>query len=322
MKAGFAGNAQLKRFLAGHGWQTGQIARQMGAGNRHGVFLLEDGNRRAVLKVHEPSVAGRRDAFGHEVLMHAFYAEQVGDWVPRLLAQEPGCRGLLFEHVLGEPVAGGQSRFDDVARMADFLLETNRPEVLERARQARLPRASDAGLSAAEHWHCAASRLDALLGLPVTDERTVAMHDFVRSELWPALAENKPDEEAPVPPCLSPSDFGFHNVIRRENGSFCFLDFEHAGWDDPAKLATDFILQPEAPLAEDHAKVFVEALGAAELFGSELTRRIADVMTCQKVKWTAIMLNVFQRQGLSSESKLARLSKAREYWLKVSSSPS
>ena len=322
MKASLADNAQLERFLVGHGWQSGHIARQIGAGNRHGVFLLEDSNRRAVLKIHEPCVAGRRDAFAHEALLHSFYAEQVGDLVPRLIAQDAGCRSLLFEHVPGQPVAGEESRLDDVARMTAFLLETNRPEVLERARQARLPRASDAGLSASEHWQCASSRLDALLGLPVTDEPTFAMQDFVRSELWPALAESKPDDGAPVQPCLSPSDFGFHNVIRRENGSFCFLDFEQAGWDDPAKMAADLILQPEAPLAEDHAKALVEALGAAELFGSELTRRIAGVMTCQKVKWTAIILNVFQRQGLSSESKLARLSKAREYWFEVSNSPS
>jgi len=314
MKAGFAGNAQLERFLAGHGWQTGQIAQQMGAGNRHGVFLLEDGNRRAVLKVHEPSVAGRRDAFGHEALMHAFYADQVGDSVPRLVAQEPGCRALLFEHVPGEPVAGERSRLADVARMADFLLETNRPEVLERARQVQLPRASDAGLSAAEHWQCASSRLDALLGLPVTDEPTAAMQDFVGSELRPALAESKPDESAPVPPCLSPSDFGFHNVIRRENGSFCFLDFEHAGWDDPAKLAADFILQPEAPLTSQAAERFTDALSDGAIFGPQLASRVRRILPIQKCKWTAIILNVFDRAAAPAEAKTARLAKAIGYW--------
>lgn len=318
MKAGFAGNAQFERFLAGHGWQTAQITRHMGAGNRHGVFLLEDGNRRAVLKVHEPSVAGRRDAFGHEALMHAFYAEQVGDSVPRLVAQDPGCRALLFEHVLGEPVAGEQSRSDDVARMADFLLETNRPEVLERARQAQLPRASDAGLSAAEHWQCASSRLDALLGLPVTDEPTAAMQDFVGSELRPALAESKPDEEAPAPSCLSPSDFGFHNVIRRENGSFCFLDFEHAGWDDPAKLAADFILQPEAPLTSQAAERFMDTLRDGVIFGPQLALRVRRILPIQKCKWTTIILNAFDRAAVSDGAKAARLAKASAYWRSAS----
>ena len=314
MKAGLADSAQLERFLFGHGWQSGDIARQIGAGNRHGVFLLEDANRRAVLKIHEPCVAGRRDAFAHEALLHSFYAEQVGDLVPRLIAQDAGCRALLFDHVPGEPVAGEESHLDDVARMAVFLLETNRPEVLERARQARLPRASDAGLLASEHWQCASSRLDALLGLPLLDEDTAAMQDFVRSELRPALAEIKPDEEAPVPPCLSPSDFGFHNVIRREDRSFCFFDFEHAGWDDPAKLAADFILQPEAPLAAQAAEHFTDALRNGGIFGPQLASRVRRVLSIQKCKWTAIMLNVFDRAAASHEAKAARLAKAAAYW--------
>lgn len=316
-KVSLADNAQLECFLSGHGWQIRQIVRQMGAGNRHGVVLLEDRSRRAVLKIHEPAVAGRRDAFTHEALLHSFYSEQVGNLVPRLIAQDAGCRTLLFEHVPGEPVAGEESRLGDVARMAGFLLETNQPEVLERARRARLPHASDAGLSALEHWQCASSRLDALLGLPLTDEATAAMQDFVRSELRPALAKSKPNETAPVPPCLSPSDFGFHNVIRRADSSFCFLDFEHAGWDDPAKLVADFILQPEAPLSKEQAKVYVEALGNEEPFGSDLPGRLFAVMPVQKVKWTVIILNVFQRESSLQETKLARLSKARDYWRQV-----
>jgi hypothetical protein len=314
MNAGLAGNTQLERFLVGHGWQSGHIARQIGAGNRHGVFLLEDSNRRAVLKIHEPCVAGRRDAFAHEALLHSFYAEQVGDLVPRLIAQDAGCRSLLFEHVPGQPVAGEESRLDDVARMTAFLLETNRPEVLARARKARLPRASDAGLSAAEHWQCALSRLDALLGLPVTDEATAAMQGFVRSELRPALADRKPGEDPPVAPCLSPSDFGFHNVIRRQNGSFCFLDFEHAGWDDPAKLATDFILQPEAPLNAVAAEHFTDALLDGAIFGPLLRSRVRQLLPIQKCKWTAIILNVFVRAAAPAEAKSSKLAKAVVYW--------
>ncbi len=314
MNAGLAGNTQLERFLAGHGWQTRQLVRQMGAGNRHGVFLLEEASRRAVLKIHEPVVNGRRDAFAHEVLLHSFYAQQGGASVPRLLGEDSGCRTLLFEHVSGEPVEGEESRLNDVVRMAEFLRHTNRPEVLARARQARLPRASDAGLSAAEHWQCALSRLDALLGLPVTDEATAAMKDFVRSELRPALADRKPGEDPPVAPCLSPSDFGFHNVIRRQNGSFCFLDFEHAGWDDPAKLATDFILQPEAPLNAVAAEHFTDALLDGAIFGPLLRSRVRQLLPIQKCKWTAIILNVFDRASAPAEAKSSKLAKAVVYW--------
>jgi hypothetical protein len=314
MKTRWAESQELRRFLAAEGWRTEHIARQMGAANRHEVFLLEDADRRAVLKIHEPAAAGRRDAFAHEALLHAFYAEQVGDWVPRLIAQDQDGRALLFEHVEGTPIAGEGSSLADVARMAEFLLETNQPEVLERARQAQLPPASDSGLSPAEHWQCALSRVEALLALPAADEATVAMQDFVRAELRPALAKNKPGASRPAQPCLSPSDFGFHNVIRRANGAFCFLDFEHAGWDDPAKLIADFALQPEASLSGAAARHFVDSFGGAAPFSHGLEDRVSEILGIQKCKWTSIILNVFARPVADSAFKAARLGKAIEYW--------
>jgi hypothetical protein len=304
----------LQRFLAGEGWRTGHPARQMGAANRHRVFLLTNGARQAVLKLHEPSAAGRRDGFAHEARLHSFYAEQAGDYVPRLLAQDAGCRALLFEYVQGAPLAGSGASSADVAQMVEFLLRTNRPEILERARQSGVPAASDCGLSAAEHWQCASSRLDALLGLKAADEAVVAMQDFVRSELRPALATSKPDPGPAVLPCLSPSDFGFHNVIRRESGSLCFIDFEHAGWDDPAKLSADFILQPEAPLSAAAAEFSVQALNTTEPFGHDLASRVRQILPIQKCKWAAIILNVFGREAVPKETKSARLAKAIDYW--------
>lgn len=318
MKARFADSQEVRRFLAGEGWQTEHIARQLGAANRHEVCLLENGDRRAVLKIHEPAAAGRRDAFAHEALLHAFYAEQVRDRVPRLIARDKECHALLFEHVEGTPMAGEEISLGDVARMGEFLVETNRPEVLERARQAQLPAASDCGLAAAEHWQCALSRVDALLALPTADEATVAMQDFVRAELQPALVMNKPDASLPAEPCLSPSDFGFHNVIRRANGAFCFLDFEHAGWDDPAKLVADFILQPEAPLSVEAAEMLMDALRDGAIFGPQLALHVRRILPLQRCKWTAIILNVFDRAASSAETKSARLAKAVAYWRSVS----
>lgn len=318
MNDGSAHSMQLKYFLAEHGWKVEHIAHQMGAGNRHRVYLLADADRRAVLKIHEPAVKGRRDAFTHEVLMHSFYAKQVSELVPRFVAHDWGCRALLFEHVAGELVVGEVCRSDDVERMAGFLLETNRPEVLEHARRAQLPRASDAGISAAEHWQCASLRLDALLTLPLTDDATADMQDFVRSELRPALAEINPDQVPAVAPFLSPSDFGFHNVIRREDDSLCFLDFEHAGWDDPGKLVADFILQPQAPLPAEAVERFTDALRPGRFFEPQLASRVSRIAPIQKCKWTAIILNIFERAAAPEEAKVARLAKATAYWRSVS----
>ena len=43
---------------------------------------------------------------------------------------------------------------------------------------------------------------------------------------------------------LSQSDVGFHNILV-DNNNVYFLDFEYAGWDDPCKLLSDLLLQPD-----------------------------------------------------------------------------
>ena len=49
---------------------------------------------------------------------------------------------------------------------------------------------------------------------------------------------------------LVPSDFGFHNSLRRPDGALAFLDFEYFGWDDPVKLTADIVLHPGRPLEQ------------------------------------------------------------------------
>ncbi|MEX1115013.1 MAG: phosphotransferase [Akkermansiaceae bacterium] len=307
----------LARFLAGQGWNEKHAVSQLGAGNRHGVFLLECGKRRAVLKLHEPALRGRRDAFAHEVLMHSFYATESGQHVPALLAHDEISRGIFFDHVKGEAVATVEHGY--IRQLARFLVESNSLHVLERARQTGVPAASDSGASVSEHWNCAVDRLDALLGSPRTDDIAADMHDFLRSELQPALDALKPSAEHAVPVCLSPSDFGFHNVVRRDDDSLCFLDFEHAGWDDPAKLVADFILQPELPLRAELVESFIESLGNAVPFGGDLRARVRSLLPIQKCKWTMIVLNVFTRPEVPPHVKAAKLVKAKRYW--QSSSP-
>jgi len=308
------GGKELDAFLAGEGWSKSNAVRRMGSANRHGVFLLESGPRRAVLKIHESFSAGRRDAFAHEVVMHSFYSSRLGASVPAIRARSAECRAILFEYVAGSTLTGREDGMQDIDAMARFIVESNRPEVLEEARRAAVPKASESGVSAHDHWRCAAARVDELLGTVARDEDTALMQQFVRAEVLPALTAEEPGDSSSSWQCLSPSDFGFHNVIRREDGSLCFLDFEHAGWDDPAKLVADFILQPEARLAEPAARRFIQSLGSAAPFNAGLKSRVSEILMAQKCKWTAIILNVFVRSIADPAIKASRLAKATEYW--------
>ena len=84
---------------------------------------------------------------------------------------------------------------------------------------------------------------------------------------------------------LSPSDFGFHNALRGNNGKIIFLDFEYFGWDDPVKLCCDTILHPGMRLSSMQkvsiTKVFVDLFKRDKTF---IKRMECAWALCNKVE--------------------------------------
>jgi len=91
---------------------------------------------------------------------------------------------------------------------------------------------------------------------------------------------------------LSPSDFGFHNTLEYE-GRLSFIDFEYSGWDSIAKLACDFICQPELPVTEAQALQFLTKL-AQETNSLSLIDQVNILLPLHRIKWCCILLNVFR----------------------------
>lgn len=107
---------------------------------------------------------------------------------------------------------------------------------------------------------------------------------------------------------LVPSDFGFHNSLRRPDGSLAFVDFEYFGWDDPAKMTADLMLHPGRVLGASQRRKLrrlTERLyGEDWLFGLRLTA----YFHLFGLRWVLILLNEFiperwQRRVLAGASE-------------------
>jgi hypothetical protein len=85
---------------------------------------------------------------------------------------------------------------------------------------------------------------------------------------------------------LSPSDFGFHNALRMRRGGWCFLDFEYAGIDDPAKLLCDAVARPGQTLPEDALKMLCLYAG----FSAEVGSRALQFLNLHRLKWACILV--------------------------------
>jgi hypothetical protein len=128
---------------------------------------------------------------------------------------------------------------------------------------------------------------------------------------------------------VSPSDFGFHNAMVRENGSLCFVDFEYAGWDDPAKTVADFFCQPRVPVALAHVETMIEACLGASRDSRRARKRFELLFPLYRVKWCCIMLGEmlpvsarrrrFSMNAMDREARLTtQLEKARATLQKLS----
>ena len=93
--------------------------------------------------------------------------------------------------------------------------------------------------------------------------------------------------------CLSPSDFGFHNAILDENDELKFIDFEYAGWDDPAKFVGDYFCQPSVQINLEYFHEFSSSV--AQLFPNPEMNllRYQMLLPLFQIKWCCIILNEF-----------------------------
>jgi hypothetical protein len=165
-----------------------------------------------------------------------------------------------------------------------------------------LPLAAEACLAGVEIERQVQQRLAALQALQERELLTFLENSFIPA-YHGAVERTKRDTEAAgldfaaeLPQekrSLVPSDFGFHNSLRRPDGTLAFVDFEYFGWDDPVKLTADILLHPGVPLGQTHRRRF--RLGAERLYGVDtmFASRLRAYLPLFAMRWTLILLNEF-----------------------------
>jgi hypothetical protein len=176
-----------------------------------------------------------------------------------------------------------------------------------------LANASEACFCLDDHWRCLERRLSRLEKLDGANPLDRQAAEFIHRELAPACAayfsgardwtaQMGMDAAAMISHsdrCLSPSDFGFHNALGSETGGLSFLDFEYAGWDDPAKTVCDFFCQPEIPVPIDFYADFANRVAATTTDPEQHRLRFDLLLPMYRLKWCCIILNDFLPGGAS-----------------------
>ncbi len=243
----------------------------------------------------------RRDRLGAEFafLQHAHAVAP--EACPRPLAKDDAEGLALYEFVDGSPVRPGEIGAAEVAAAIDFLHAVNR----ERQQAPMLGDVAEACFSIAAHLDLVGGRVDHVLAALRDDRLSDAAAVAARLDTaWhhcreavraaaPALGLDVAVTLTVGERILSPSDFGFHNSLRRNDGRLCFIDFEYAGWDDPAKTVGDFFQQPALPVPAEHFDRLAQAVAAETDAAAAALARIRLLRPVYAAKWCCILLNVF-----------------------------
>jgi len=274
-----------------------------GANNR--VYRIDVGKASFLAKVYFRHARDRRDRLRAESAFLEFARQLELTCVPRLLSADSDRGIALMEFVPGRKLRRGEVTWARVAEAVAFFEGLNRGRRSASAR--RLAEGSEACFSLDSHLACVDRRLERLKQV---DGRTAAGRDaagFIRDTLAPAwetlsrkIRGSAGPGSAPLASgrrCVSPSDFGFHNVLLRPDGRLCFIDFEYAGWDDPAKTACDFFCQPAIPVDGRHLDRFVDGISAGLGRADDLRTRVRTLLPAYRVKWCCILLNEFLPVG-------------------------
>ncbi len=258
---------------------------------------------------------------------------------PHLEDKENGF--AVYDFIDGKKVSQQDIHEKMIRAAADFIIRINNDKDSLEAK--KLPVASEACFSIKDHLATVERRLQRLKNIipsnEVNKEAILFVEDILTPEYESVSKKIKAfldklglDGEESIPEdvrILSPSDFGFHNIIIGSGGMF-FIDFEYAGWDDPAKLICDFFSSPQIPVPMKYFESFSENVLRGIYKDDENVRRTVLERTklllpLIRIKWCCIMLNEFmpvdkdrRAFALSKEiddesEKRKQLKKVRDY---------
>lgn len=231
--------------------------------------------------------------------------------LPMPLGQDPERHCALFEFIPGRKLQSAEVNQDHVLEALRFFQQVN--EFKEQPEADMLPQASEACHTVAEHCGCVERRLTRLRAMQPQSDVEHEAQSLVQKSLLPLWTDIrsmvakqarrlKLAEDSPLlqrDRCLSPSDFGFHNALVTPEDSVKFIDFEYAGWDDPAKTVCDFFCQPEKPVPQELFETFARGV-ASDLSAPALhLERFRLLLPVYRMKWCCIMLNDFLPAGAS-----------------------
>ncbi len=262
------------------------------------------------LKAYFRHAADNRDRLATEFNSFSYLWKNGFREIPHPIIADHERGWAVYQFIEGEKIAPGQAGEAEVNATVELLGRLR--ELSRKPESRKLGAASEAFFAVEQVIANVRQRWQRVNAVEGAAAPYAALREFLDQDLTPLLEQVTRWSEARLQSAglspsqeldwsqrtLSPSDFGFHNALRQRDGRIIFLDFEYFGWDDPAKMISDFLLHPAMELSADLKKKFASAVLRRFSDFPGLLGRVESVYPLFGLKWCMILLNEFVADSL------------------------
>ena len=303
-----------------------EIKKIPGRGNSSIYKVIASDKKSYALKYYPDQILDKRPRLKTEFstlcLLHQYNITNV----PKAVEKDDDLNMGLYEWINGGNIS--KPSVDNLDQAIDFVGQLY--SLSQKIDGNHIDIASEACLSASQLVNQVENRL---LRLKHESKRFQELSTFLELTFEPLWSDVK-DESISIWPLesrdkvlamgkqtLSPSDFGFHNCVKGNDGSLTFLDFDYFGWDDPVKLTADFIWHPAMNLNRKLIDKWIMAMLNIFSIEPEFEDRLKAAMPIYGLRWAMIVLNEFlpdfaKRRREAGRVKNYNLEKSQKIQLK------
>jgi thiamine kinase-like enzyme len=316
--------SQIIDFLRKNGIIPVNNIRQIEHGRNSQIYLIDQGKYKWIVKKYHRHAYDSRKRLENEFGFLSFLKNNEVIQIAEPIASDSEKNMGLFSHLPGELPKAINGNL--VNQACDFIKKINESRNKKSAKH--LPEASEACFSIISHINCVKKRVTRLNKTLSDSSLQYDVSFFVQSSLVTSLEEitnditkqysdEKLKQSLPLESrIISPSDFGFQNTLIESN-TLLFLDFEYAGWDDPAKLICDFGCHPEIPIKDEYLQVFKNSFLTWLEDAEDSIYRSEILMPLYRLKWCCIMLNEFTSEGRDRRNHAGKMIDQEKQFKKV-----
>ena len=233
--------------------------------------------------------------------------------LPLILATDPYSQENLFNFINGKKVKKITKK--DIRQCINFIKKINFQ--ISNKKISNFKMATEACISIDDHIKTAERRILMLSKFPKNYGIYKKTKKFINQELKEAFtisknniyqlfSKNEINEKLKEKELiLSPSDFGFHNIIKK-NSKLYFFDFEYAGKDDPVKLMSDYICQPDYKLNISQINFFYRNILKMFKNKKKINKRFQAVINIHRIKWCCVILSEILSKQYFKRRKFAK----------------